>query len=192
MTTPLLTTTTLLSLTLTLLLLLLALLLSRLLLPPSTPRTLRTLYIWHLFSSLTHLLLEGSFLYNCFFTYTVLPPRTPDYPHPASVGIGAGRSFTHAPFLGHADRAYGSAYGSNAFARLWQEYAKADRRWGGADLGVVAVEVVTVSYDPESGSDMVVDRSNRFPLWVLYESYANIARAFDIAEEKEVGARKKA
>lgn len=49
-----------------------------------------------------------------------------------------------------------------------------------------------VGYDPESGSDMVVDRSNRFPLWVLYESYANIARAFDIAEEKEVGARKKA
>ena len=59
-------------------------------------------------------------------------------------------------------------------------------------FGVFQYAVGVVGYDPESGSDMVVDRSNRFPLWVLYESYANIARAFDIAEEKEVGARKKA
>ena len=49
-----------------------------------------------------------------------------------------------------------------------------------------------VGYDPESGSDMVVDLSTRFPIWVLYESYANIARAFDIAEEREVEAKKKA
>lgn len=29
-------------------------------------------------------------------------------------------------------------------ARLWQEYAKADRRWGGADLTVIALEILTV------------------------------------------------
>lgn len=29
-------------------------------------------------------------------------------------------------------------------ARLWQEYAKADRRWGGADLTVMSIELLTV------------------------------------------------
>lgn len=29
-------------------------------------------------------------------------------------------------------------------ARLWQEYAKADRRWGGADLTVISLEILTV------------------------------------------------
>lgn len=29
-------------------------------------------------------------------------------------------------------------------ARLWQEYAKADRRWGGADLNVISLEILTV------------------------------------------------
>lgn len=29
-------------------------------------------------------------------------------------------------------------------ARLWQEYAKADKRWGGADLTIVSIELLTV------------------------------------------------
>ena len=29
-------------------------------------------------------------------------------------------------------------------AKLWQEYAKADKRWGGADLTVVSLELLTV------------------------------------------------
>ena len=29
-------------------------------------------------------------------------------------------------------------------SRLWQEYAKADKRWGGTDLTVVALEILTV------------------------------------------------
>lgn len=29
-------------------------------------------------------------------------------------------------------------------ARLWQEYAKADHRWGGADLTVISLEILTV------------------------------------------------
>lgn len=47
-------------------------------------------------------------------------------------------------FLGHADRLYGSQYGSSPTAKLWQEYAKADRRWGGADLTVISLELLTV------------------------------------------------
>ncbi len=46
--------------------------------------------------------------------------------------------------MGYKDRLYGSQYGSSASAKLWQEYAKADRRWGGADLTVVSLELLTV------------------------------------------------
>ncbi len=38
-------------------------------------------------------------------------------------------------FLGHNDRIYGSqAGGDNPFAHLWMVYARADKRWAGADL----------------------------------------------------------
>ena len=47
-------------------------------------------------------------------------------------------------FLGRKEHAHGALYGDSWAARLWQEYAKADRRWGGADLGVVSLEVLTV------------------------------------------------
>ena len=41
---------------------------------------------------------------------------------------------------------YGSAYARpwNLPAKLWMEYAKADRRWGGADLTVISLELLTV------------------------------------------------
>ncbi|KAI9849210.1 MAG: hypothetical protein M1830_007126, partial [Pleopsidium flavum] len=106
----------------------------RLLPQPSTPFKIRILYIWHLFDALTHFLLEGSFLYNCFFTYTSLAPSSSDYPHPASLSTRTTTIAGAGYFLGHKDRLYGSNYGTNPTARLWQEYAKADSRWGGADL----------------------------------------------------------
>ena len=108
------------------------------LLPASTSTKLRIFYIWHVADALVHMILEASFLYNCFFTYLELPIATADYPHPASL--------TSKPsyFLGHATRSYGSEYGSNVFAKLWQEYAKADKRWGGADLTVISLELLTV------------------------------------------------
>ena len=111
------------------------------LLPPSTTGKLRFFFIWHVADALTHLILEGSYLYNCFFTYTSLPAATPDYPHPAAL------PGTTSNFLGHSDRLYGAFYGSNVFARLWQEYARADRRWGGADPTVISIELLTVLVD---------------------------------------------
>ena len=128
--------TTILSLLSTLAILLSAYLASLRLLPSSSTIKIRLLFIWHAFDALTHFILEGSFLYNCFFTYTTIP-RTSDYPHPASIS-------STAYFLGYADRSYGSAYGTNPFAKLWQEYAKADKRWGEADLTVIGLELLTV------------------------------------------------
>jgi len=107
------------------------------LLHASTTTKLRVIFIWHSFDALIHFLFEGSFLYNCFFTYTSVP-HTTDYPHPASL------TSPGVHFLGHTDRLYGSQYGTSPTAKLWQEYAKADKRWGGADLTVVSLELLTV------------------------------------------------
>lgn len=140
--------TTILSLLLTLLLLLTAHLTSHRLLPAATTSTKqRILYTWHIFDGLTHLLLEGSFLYNCFFTYTDLAApssSSSDYPHPASILRSNAHNANAGHFLAHPDRAYGSAHGTNAAARLWQEYARADARWGVADATVVSLELLTV------------------------------------------------
>ena len=47
--------------------------------------------------------------------------------------------------MGYADRLYGSQYGTSPTAKLWQEYAKADKRWAGADLTVISLELLTVA-----------------------------------------------
>jgi len=107
------------------------------LLHASTTTKIRIIFIWHLFDALIHFLFEGSFLYNCFFTYTLVP-HTSDYPHPASL------TSPGVHFLGYEDRLYGSQYGSSPTAKLWQEYAKADKRWAGADLTVISLELLTV------------------------------------------------
>jgi hypothetical protein len=128
----LLSLTTVLSLLATLAIVLVAYTASLRLLPKSTSTKLRTFYIWHLADALTHLILEASFLYNCFFTYAISPQNFLQATPPGVY------------FLGHEDRQYGSAYGTNPMAKLWQEYAKADRRWGGADLTVISLELLTV------------------------------------------------
>ncbi|KAJ5168415.1 uncharacterized protein N7482_004009 [Penicillium canariense] len=96
---------------------------------PSTHTRNRVLFFWHAYDALTHLFIEGSFLYECFFSY-------------ASIPTGIANAGPH--FLNRADRIYGPAYGSGPSARLWQEYAKADHRWAGADLTVVSLELLTV------------------------------------------------
>lgn len=107
------------------------------LLHSTTTAKRRVLFIWHAFDALVHIVLEGSFLYNCFFTYVSVSTSN-DYPHPASLGS------PEVYFLGHRDRLYGSNYGSSFLARLWQEYAKADKRWGGTDLTIISLELWTV------------------------------------------------
>jgi hypothetical protein len=95
---------------------------------PSTQTRNRMLFYWHAYDALTHLFIEGSFLYECFFSYTSVP-----------VGV------LHEPyFLGYQDRLYGAKYGTGPTARLWQEYAKADHRWAVADTTVISLEILTV------------------------------------------------
>ncbi|PYH49176.1 EXPERA domain-containing protein [Aspergillus saccharolyticus JOP 1030-1] len=91
----------------------------------------RLLFLWHAYDALTHFLIEGSFLYHCFFS---------------SITISAAQSRFGPVFLNNRDRAYGATYGPawDPTARLWQEYAKADHRWGGADPTVVSIELLTV------------------------------------------------
>ncbi|EEU44300.1 uncharacterized protein NECHADRAFT_101579 [Fusarium vanettenii 77-13-4] len=105
-------------------------------LPSSSTGTLRFLFIWHLADALCHFLLEGSFLYHCFFSHEQISESTAGYfPTPAG-------------FLGYSDRVYGAqSGGSNPFAQLWMVYAKADKRWAGVDLGVVSLELLTVFFD---------------------------------------------
>ncbi|KAI1798864.1 Emopamil-binding protein [Daldinia bambusicola] len=100
-----------------------------------TPGSHRFLFIWHAFDALIHFILEGSFLYHCFFSWIPLSNvRNPQWLAPTAHN-----------YLGHTDRAYGSqAGGNNPFAQLWMVYAKADRRWAGADLTVISLELLTV------------------------------------------------
>lgn len=131
------------------------------LLAPGTKTKLRVLFIWHLFDALIHVFLEGGFLANCFLASVELPKSK------FSSGSGGsfwGRGSAATPlsaaeeaarklprftppdvyWLGDRERLYGSAYGANPLALLWQEYAKADRRWGGTDLTVISLELLTV------------------------------------------------
>jgi hypothetical protein len=91
----------------------------------TTPKSHRFLFIWHAFDALIHFCLEGGFLYHCFFSWIPLS----SVPNPHALAPTAHN------FLGHTNRAYGpQAGGDGALAKLWMVYAKADRRWAGADL----------------------------------------------------------
>ncbi len=115
---------------------------SRLALPAATTKaSTRVLFIWHAFDALIHFFLEGSFLYHCFFSWMPFADLT--------LGdLASSRYYLTQPhaFLGHGDRVYGpqAASAGNPFAQLWLVYARADRRWAGADLDVVSLELLTV------------------------------------------------
>ena len=95
-------------------------------LPSQASTRTRILFIWHLFDSLIHIFFEGSFLYNCFNVFLPL----------SAVKIKTGQDplILTPPgvfFLGQQDRLYGGVYGTSPTALMWQQYAKADKRWGG-------------------------------------------------------------
>ncbi|KAK7730387.1 hypothetical protein SLS53_009005 [Cytospora paraplurivora] len=108
-------------------------------LSPSTPGSYRFLFIWHAFDALIHFFLEGSFLYHCFYSWE-------SYDNLTVRDVKSGRYYpTPRGYLGHDDRIWGAqAGGDNPFAQLWMVYARADRRWAGADTGVISLELLTV------------------------------------------------
>ena len=113
------------------------------LLPKSTTIKTRVLFIWHAFDALIHFILEGSYLYNCFFSYTTLNSLDS---RASITKVGSASEFLPPGvwFLGRKDRIYGAFHGTTPFSALWQEYAKADKRWGGSDLTVISLELLTV------------------------------------------------
>lgn len=130
--------TTLVSLAATVAIALTGILLGRAVLPSSTPTSKRFLFVWHAADALCHTILEGSFLYQCFFSSipaSAVPEGADYYPTPHN-------------FLGTGDeRVFGAQVGEGPFAALWMVYARADKRWAGVDLGVVSLELLTVFLD---------------------------------------------
>jgi hypothetical protein len=104
-----------------------AFLLGKALIPASKTRD-RILFIWHAYDALTHLTIEGAFAYECFFSYITVESPPHDGPY----------------FLNDPTRLYGANYGTGPTSRLWQEYAKADSRWGVADVNIISLELLTV------------------------------------------------
>jgi hypothetical protein len=107
------------------------------------PATLRFLFIWHAADALCHFVLEGSFLYHCFFSAAPVAavraaaaeasaavgtlPALPVWPTPLN---WLNRGIDHS-----AEVAYGAqAGGDGFFAQLWMVYARADVRWAGVDV----------------------------------------------------------
>ncbi|KZZ96508.1 Emopamil-binding protein [Moelleriella libera RCEF 2490] len=139
-------TTTIVSLLSTVAIVLVAYLASRSALPPkttTTTTTVRFLFIWHLADALCHFVLEGSFLYHCFFSFIEPEP-----------GAEIAHLFpTPSNYLGNRrPRIYGPQSGGdrNPFAQLWMVYARADKRWAGIDL----VRHVHTNPKPNSSSPL--------------------------------------
>jgi hypothetical protein len=110
-------------------------------LPKTATLKTRILFIWHFFDALIHFVFEGSFLWNCFFvTYSLPTSFSSSRNHPQVTLFTPPDVY----WLGKKDLLYGANYGTGPLSRLWQEYAKADKRWGGTDLTVVTLEVLTV------------------------------------------------
>lgn len=105
-------------------------------------------YLWHLTDGLTHLLIESTYVYGCF--RNSVPMDEFVLPHQSSCACAcASSSFSNStnsfrPFLGRKDRLHGNEYGTSVFAKLWQEYARADGRYAGVDLTTLSLEIVTV------------------------------------------------
>ncbi|KIH89150.1 ebp domain containing protein [Sporothrix brasiliensis 5110] len=117
---------------------------SRRFLPHNAKGSTRVLFIWHAFDALIHLILEASFLYHCFFSWIPVSSVSAE-------DLASKRFYMPEPsaFLGRPDRIYGPQAGAihdQPLAKLWMVYARADRRWGGPDLGVISLELLTVLF----------------------------------------------
>lgn len=119
----------------------------------TTPKT-RVIFIWHLFDSLIHFVFEGSFLYYSFFASKPTSLQGP----------------SHHVLWGDSATVYGAAYSDAPLAKLWQEYAKADFRWGQSDICVVTLEILTVFVGGPLAlwiCDMIRKEDDRRWFWIV-------------------------
>ena len=106
-------------------------------LPKKTPLMYKVLFFWHAYDFLTHYILEGSFLYHCFSSFTDLGT--------SKNVTGYTRGPDQVAYLWNdVNRRYGSTFSTHFSALPWIEYGKADARWLYADLNVVSLELLTV------------------------------------------------
>lgn len=125
---------------------------------PATHKQFRILFYWHAYDALTHLFIEGSFLFECFFSYMKIPGGIGGAPH----------------FLGRNDRVYGAAFGTWPSARLWQEYAKADFRWATADANVISLELLTVLLAGPAAAYIC------YMLWMIFNARISVEAKGDV------------
>ncbi|KAM3416387.1 hypothetical protein BST61_g7985 [Cercospora zeina] len=137
-------TTTILSLGATVAILLAAYTTSLALLPKNATTKIRILFVWHAFDALIHFILEGSYLYNCFFSFVDVADLINNNDKFSPSVLKSPYLPPDIHLLSHPTRVYGSDHGTNPFAALWREYAKADKRWGGSDLTIISLELLTV------------------------------------------------
>jgi hypothetical protein len=108
---------------------------SRQFLPASASKKTRFLFIWHATDALIHFVLEGGYLWNCFFSSSTL----------VATGLTGSEYLPRDVFfLGDQENVYGASYGTSPMSALWREYARADKRWAGTDLTVISLELLTV------------------------------------------------
>ena len=125
-------------------------------LPGATSRKERGIYIWHVFDALTHLILEGSFVY---LSLTASSPAT------ATAGTPLGATV----LWGDPAVSYGVKHSDTPLGKLWQEYARADLRWGVSDVPTVSIELITVVLGGPLAlwvSEMVRKRQPRRWFWI--------------------------
>lgn len=113
------------------------------LLPSSASTKTRVLFVWHAFDALIHAILEGSYLYNCFFSSATVESLMRTTGATAD-SLASAYLPPNVFFLGDATRLYGPEQGVSPLSALWMEYARADRRWAGSDLTVISLELLTV------------------------------------------------
>lgn len=102
-------------------------------LPKQAPRKMTYVMLWLTFDALCHMIRESSdSRWIPFYRLTpLICARTPSKPVEASW-----------LYLSTGGRTVNNS--SSFFALLWQDYSKADQRWGWADPTVVSLEILTV------------------------------------------------